>query len=279
MYKRLLVHIPTERSARAAIDASISFALTCGAHVDAVATGFETTFAVSPLAAEGGAAVAAVYEADHELATERANAALRLFEFEAKAAGISYDCRALTGTFFEVTSMLGPAARLHDLTIVSQPEAQHGSSDNRLPQELLVQCGGPVLFVPYTFHGAFSAARIGICWDGSRLAARALRDAMPLVSRADALTVITINGDKAPAEASQDRLIKYLANIGLPAKAISLDADHANIQPAILSIAADESLDLLVMGGYGHSHLQEFVLGGVTREMFRSMTVPTLMSH
>src|SRR5262249_17762401 len=141
------------------------------------------------------------------------------------------------------------------------------------------QSGGPVLFIPYTFRGAFSAARIGICWDGSRLAARALRDAMPFLSRADALTVISINGDKAPTEASQDRLIKYLASLGLPAKAISLDANHAAIQPTILSIAADESLDLLVMGGYGHSRLQETVLGGVTREMFRSMTLPTLMSH
>jgi nucleotide-binding universal stress UspA family protein len=170
-------------------------------------------------------------------------------------------------------------ARLHDLTLVSQPEPEHSGLDNQIPQELLFQCGGPVLFVPYTFRGAFSAARIGICWDGSRLAARALRDAMPFLTRADALTVIAINGDKAPTEASQDRLIKYLTSRGLPAKAISLDADHADIQPTILSIAADESLDLLVMGGYGHSRLHETVLGGVTREMLHSMTLPALMSH
>jgi nucleotide-binding universal stress UspA family protein len=279
MYRTLLAHIPTERSVRAAIDASVSLALVYGAHVDAVATGYETTYAVTPLAAEGGAAVAAIYEADRELAMGRANAALELFEFEAKAAGVSYRSRAVTGTFHEVTSMLGPMARLHDLTIVSQPEPAHGGFDNQIPQELLFQCGGPVLFVPYTFRGAFGAARIGICWDGSRLAARALRDAMPFLTRADALTVISINDVKAPPEASLDRLIKHLARVGLPAKAISLEADHANIQPAMLSIAADESLDLLVMGGYGHTRLQETVLGGVTRDMFRSMTVPTLMSH
>lgn len=279
MYKNLLVHIPTERSARAAIDASISLALSCGAHVDAVAAGYEATYAVSPLAAEGSAAVAAIYEADRELALERARAALRLFEFEAKAAGISYECRTTSGTFFEVASMLGPTARLHDLTIVSQADSEHSTFDNQIPQELLFQCGGPVLFIPYTFRGAFSAGHIGICWDGSRLAARALRDAMPFLSRADTLTAISINGAQAPAEASQERLIKYLAGLGLPAKAISLDADHANIQSTILSVAADESLDLLVMGGYGHSRLHETVLGGVTREMFHSMTLPTLMSH
>jgi nucleotide-binding universal stress UspA family protein len=137
-----------------------------------------------------------------------------------------------------------------------------------------------VLFMPYTFRGAFFAKRIGICWDGSRLAARAVHDAMPLLKAADALLVITVNeADNVPAEASPTHLVRYLARAGLPARLISLDTDHSRIQSGILSLAADESIDLLVMGGYGHSRLRETVLGGVTRDMLRSMTVPTLMSH
>jgi nucleotide-binding universal stress UspA family protein len=66
---------------------------------------------------------------------------------------------------------------------------------------------------------------------------------------------------------------------GLPARIVSVPAGHSDIQPTILSVAADQSLELLVMGGYGHSRLQERILGGVTREMLRCMTVPTLMSH
>lgn len=280
MYKNVLVHILTERSARAAVDASVSFAISSGAHVDAVAAGCETTFAVPPIAIDGGAAVAAIYDADREFARASANDALRVFEVEGEAAGISYHCRAVTGTLHDVTSTLGPLARLHDLTIVSLPELEDSTFDNQIPKDILFQSGGPVLFVPHTFRGAFAAARIGICWDGSRLAARALRDAMPFLSRADALTAITINGkDAVPAEASQDQLVKHLAALGLSAKTVLLDTDHADIQPTILSIAADEGLDLPVMGGYGHSRLQEVVLGGVTRGMFRSMTVPTLMSH
>jgi nucleotide-binding universal stress UspA family protein len=58
-----------------------------------------------------------------------------------------------------------------------------------------------------------------------------------------------------------------------------VSAEHANIQPSILSVAADAGIDLIVMGGYGHSRLQERILGGVTRGMLQSMTVPTLMSH
>jgi nucleotide-binding universal stress UspA family protein len=67
--------------------------------------------------------------------------------------------------------------------------------------------------------------------------------------------------------------------MGLPVMTVCLEAERGNVQPSLLSLAADERLDLLVMGGYGHARLQEAVFGGVTREMFRSMTVPVLMSH
>ena len=70
-----------------------------------------------------------------------------------------------------------------------------------------------------------------------------------------------------------------MARSGLPLRTISLNVDRDEVQASILSVAADENLDLLVMGGYGHARMQETVFGGVTREMFRSMTVPVLMSH
>jgi nucleotide-binding universal stress UspA family protein len=278
MYKSMLVHIPTERSARPAVDGSISLAMSCGAHLDAIATGFETINNV-PFVAEGGAAVASMFELELERAMERAQAALAVFEIEARGAKISYGSRAMAGTLGEVVAMVGAAARLYDLTVVSQGEPGRGVFDNQFPQELLLQTGGPLLMLPYTFRGAFKAARIGICWDGSRLAARALRDAMPLLTQADALTIITLNASEVPADASPAQLAKHLARNRLPVRTISLQADRGDVQSSILSVAADESLDLLVMGGYGHSRLQETVFGGVTREMFRSMTVPVLMSH
>ena len=180
----------------------------------------------------------------------------------------------------EAASVIGPAARIRDLTIVAQPDIHRNGFDNILAQEMLFQAGGPVLYMPYTFHGTFAAKRIGICWDGGRLAARALRDAMPLLGKADTLIVITVNEkDEVPPEASPTHLARSLAQTGLPVRVVELDIDRSQIQSGILSLAADESLDLLIMGGYGHSRLKEMVLGGVTREMLRSMTVPTLMSH
>jgi nucleotide-binding universal stress UspA family protein len=73
--------------------------------------------------------------------------------------------------------------------------------------------------------------------------------------------------------------MRYLSPLEVPTEIDSLKSEKANIQSSILSLAADESLNLLVMGGYGHSRLKETVFGGVTRDMLESMTVPTLMSH
>ncbi len=163
---------------------------------------------------------------------------------------------------------------------MTEPDPERDTDDNDIPQEILFEAGGPVLFMPRTFQGPFAASRVGICWDGSRRAARAVRDAMPFLAQASVTKVIALNEpDESPARASSAQLVARLASDGLSAKAISLTAERANIQAAILSVAADEGLDLLVMGAYGHSRLQERVLGGVTRDMLSCMTVPVLMSH
>ena len=82
-----------------------------------------------------------------------------------------------------------------------------------------------------------------------------------------------------PAEASLEKLGRYLARYDRPTRLVDLPAERGNIQPSILSMAADADLDMLVMGAYGHSPLKEGFLGGVTREMLDVMTIPTLMSH
>jgi len=103
---------------------------------------------------------------------------------------------------------------------------------------------------------------------------------MPLLEQAEAITLITINAESSvPADASAAHLARYLARLGVPTEIDRVNTARANIQSSILSLAADESLNLLVMGGYGHSRLKETVFGGVTRDMLHAMTVPTLMTH
>ena len=277
MLKNLLVHIPSERLIRPVVDAAVSLAVARAAHLDAISIGYETTNVA--LAIEGGAAVAAVFEIERERALARAEAALAIFDAEARNAGIDYGLEALSGLPVEVIAKVTASARLHDLTIMLQPDVDRDTFDNSLPQEILFQCGGPVLVIPTIHKGPLEARRIGIAWDGSRLAARAVRDAAPFLARAEAIAIISVNEAQDPGEASAAGLAAHLARRGLQARVERTTVDHATIQPAILSIAADANLDLIVMGGYGHSRLQERILGGVTRGMFQSMTVPTLMSH
>jgi nucleotide-binding universal stress UspA family protein len=280
MIKDILVLVPTERPGRPVIDASVSLAATFGTHLDAFAAGYVSTSTAYVVDGAAGAAVAGVFEMEQERANQRAVAALEVFEAEARNARISYRCHPLETVPADAAEAIGAAARLHDLSVVLQPLSGYETFDNTLPKEILFRSAGPVLFVPHIFRGAFRAKRIGICWDGSRLAARALRDARPLLAQADSLVAISINGaDNLPAYASTDELAKYLARADLPIQVIDLTASRNEIQPTILSLAADESLDMLVMGGYGHSRLQEGLLGGVTRAMLQTMTVPTLMTH
>ena len=278
MIRDILVHIPTEHPQRPVVDASVSLAASFGAHLDVIAIGYiwpATGFRPDPDAA---AAVGAGFEAERERATERAATALAIFETEARNARIAYASHPTADFAASAAVSIGAAARLYDLAIVPQPEAER--QDNTILREILLQAGGPVLFIPHIFRGAFKAKRIGICWDGSRLAARALRDARPFLAQADRLLAILISGaDSTPGEASGDKLAKHLALAGLPVRVIKLPAARANIQPSVLSVAADENFEMLVMGAYGHSHLQEGILGGVTRAMLGTMTVPTLMSH
>jgi len=277
MLRDLLVHIPSERPVRPVLDAAVSLAVTHAAHLDAVSIGFEYTDV--DLTPDGGAEAEALFEAEHDGALARANAALAVFETEARNASISYGLRPLAGAPAEATAAVTALARLHDLTITLQPEPGSDTFDNAVAQEILFQSGGPVLFIPYTHNARFEPRHIGIAWDGSRLAARALRDAAPFLARSEAITLIAVNAAEIPAELSAEILVSHLARRGLAADIERISADRADIQPTILSVAADIGIDLIVMGGYGHLRLQERILGGVTRGMLQSMTVPTLMSH
>jgi nucleotide-binding universal stress UspA family protein len=121
-----------------------------------------------------------------------------------------------------------------------------------------------------------------IAWDGTREATRALNDALPLMTQAKTVTVITVFAQQSEferAHAGLQRTVHHLERHGVAARAEeSLRGDLA-ISDVLLSRAADLGADLLVAGAYHHSPLREALLGGVSRELLQHMTVPLLMSH
>jgi len=277
MFRNILVHIPSERPIRPVIEVAVALAMARRSHLDAVAIGYESMGAIGMLVGSSGAAVAAAVGAEQERAQERADAAISVFEVEARPADIAYGVRSVTAIPAEAGKTIGALARLYDMTIVLQPDRSKSSYDNDIPEEVLFSSGGPMLMVPYIHKGPLDTHHVGIAWDGSRLAARALRDAMPFLTGAKAVTVIAVNEEAG--EASSDQLIDHLARRGIAAKVQRLAVERNDVQGAILSIAAESNMGLLVMGGYGHSRWQERILGGVTRGMFESVTLPVLMSH
>jgi nucleotide-binding universal stress UspA family protein len=121
--------------------------------------------------------------------------------------------------------------------------------------------------------------RVMICWDGSKSATRAVGDAIPLLERAGHIDVVTVEDRDRRNELRGADIAVHLARHGLNVElkpVVAPDSDAANV---ILSQAADNATDLMVMGGFGHSRFREFVLGGVTRSILGAMTVPVLMSH
>ena len=111
------------------------------------------------------------------------------------------------------------------------------------------------------------------------MAARAIADAMPLITRAKAVDLVIVTERGKNDEITGANMSEHLARHGVAVEVKRIAKGDIAVQDAILDYVADSGADLIVMGGYGHSRLREFILGGVTRSILKSMTVPVLMSH
>jgi len=119
-----------------------------------------------------------------------------------------------------------------------------------------------------------------VCWDGGRTATRAIADAMPFLRRAKSIDVVMVaSGRSKSDDVPGADIAQHLARHDLKIEVKRIVASDIDVPNTILSYAADSSADFLVMGGYGHSRLREFVMGGATRGILSSMTIPVLMSH
>ena len=173
-------------------------------------------------------------------------------------------------------TMLAEAARGADLTLAAQESV--GGLDAlaaRPIDHVILSAGGPVLMLPGQGCDPAMGRRPAVAWNGSREAARALKDALPFLVTAEAVTLLA-GGENAAA--SLDAAAALLRRHAVPVQTRQLPAFHGSAGAALLEAAAAERADLLVMGAYGHSRLREIVLGGATREVLRQADVPVLFS-
>ncbi len=177
---------------------------------------------------------------------------------------------------------LAALARSVDLVIYGQHSPDWHLPTGFRPEDLIVGSGRPVLVVPYAGKFAAVGRRALIAWDGTREAARALHDALPLITDAAAATIMTVRAHQADFEADApalQRLEQHLAHHRITATHEESVRGDVPIADLLLSRAADLDVDLIVTGAYHHSQFREALVGGVSRDLLDHMTVPVLMSH
>lgn len=208
--------------------------------------------------------------------------ALENFAEAATRRGISVETRLVVCNAGDLPEEMALHARYADLVVVGQPGDDSATVQQALLEELIFQSGRPLLVVPWAGKVNPEPKTVMVAWDASGTAARALADALPILKQAKKVIVLVAidegrnsHGDEPGAD-----IALHLArhDIEVEARRIPIGSD---IKPAdvLLSQVADIGADLMVMGGYHHSRVREYILGGVTRTILETMTVPVLMSH
>jgi nucleotide-binding universal stress UspA family protein len=273
--KDIVVNLSGRGAQDFAADYAVSVAAAFGAHITGVA------FLYDPIIPDGtvGGATVELIELQREENSKVAQGAVERFEATARSAGVAAEPRILDVTMEGAATVFGRLARSFDLVVAGQAQREHGASEDIMIEAALFESGRPLLIVPYIQKTPFEPGRILVCWDGGRMAARAIADALPFLERAQVVDIVIVAEARKHDELSGADMSAHLARHGIRAEVKRVVQAELAVEDAILSYAADSGADLMVMGGYGHSRLREFILGGVTRSILQSMTIPVLMSH
>jgi len=170
-----------------------------------------------------------------------------------------------------------------DLIVLSQAsDGKSFETSTAIAEQVVLHSARPTLVVPRAAPIECIGQNILVAWDDTREAARALRDALPLLARAKRVMLVTWKESRAAQEAELLARLhaarQWLGRHGIQGE-VSVEALTTNIARAIMSSAEDMDADLVVMGSYGHARWMEHVLGGATRDMLLKMSLPVLMSH
>jgi nucleotide-binding universal stress UspA family protein len=276
MIKDLVVNLTLEAARDPAADFAVSIAAAFQAHIAAVAFAFDPV--VTPAVLDGLSPTWVDAQRDESRAA--AKAAVDRFEAAAAREGLSAEHRFFETSLGDAIALFGRIARRFDLSVVKQQEPDRPNGDDLIVEAALFQSGRPTVVVPYIQTAPLKLDRVLVAWDGSHGAARAIGDAMPFLRRAKMVDIVMVaDGRTRKDEVPGVEIGNHLARHGLEVEVRQLVADGMDVANTILSHAADNAVDFMVMGGYGHSRLREFVLGGATRGILQTMTVPTLMAH
>lgn len=269
--KDILVHVDNSHDCDKRLQAAFKIAKTFDSHVNGLYVP-ET----APYNFYGNSMAPEIYDVFDQVSKQKTESARALFENE------SADWRSKSTieiTEGDVAKNLLKYSAFHDLLVLGQLDSSKpGNSGRNLLKEIPVEASSPTLLVPYIGSHDCIGKNILIAWDGSREAARSIHYALPFLKKADVVNILSI--DIAQTDnVFENNLVEHLSHHGIIAEHRHLSNTTISAAECILSWVSDFNADLLVMGIYGHNRLREYVIGGVSRTMLESATVPVLFSH
>jgi nucleotide-binding universal stress UspA family protein len=273
--KSILVHADASAQTVMRLHAATALASTHGASVRAL-------YAVLPVYMQYPYSLSISAEATallQQVEDERSERARALFASAASDARMPVEWASTTG---DPVLAFTRAAACSDLAIIGQSDP-----DNELRADVrsdfvpsvIIGSGRPTLVLPHRYQGNAIGRTALLAWKPTREAAHALAGALPLLCSADKVHVALWNeGEDASTDDRAD-IERYLRAHGITPEVHGYGPESRDVGEYLLSLASDVAADLLVMGCYGHGRMREWVLGGATRSVLRSMTVPVLMAH
>ena len=272
--KDILLHIDTSDRGSSVSDFALSLATEMGAHLTAAGIVLEI---VPPASFMGEYP----YDIMAEAIEQARQSAEQNYRKIAAAAPPTVQTelvmiQAISG---QAREDFGRLARHFDIAVAGQGGDEGGSDDELMVEGALFSSGRPVFVVPNIHKGPAKLGKAMVCWDGGLPSARAVAGSIDILKRAGKVEVVSIAGRNLPNEELPGfNINRHLTRHGISATLKKLPAAQ-DIGATLLSYAADSGADYMVMGAYGHSRLREFVLGGTTRTILGSMTIPVLMAH
>lgn len=270
----VVIDLAGERnSAKLAVD----LASRIGAHLTGLALAYDP---ITPAYSMAAPVPTDFMVSAREQAVADAKKAASEFEEIARRAGLSVATQISDVMVGDGFGGVVDHAKLCDLVVVGQDNPdQREPLREVLTEQVMFQAEVPTLLVPHSGPAEFKPDHAIIAWDGGTTAARAVRAAMPLLNLSKKVTVVIVEGGRKRTEMAGSDLATYLARHDLDVTVRTIARSPSGIGQTILDFAGDEGADWMVMGAYGHSRLREFILGGTTARMLKSMTLPVLMAH
>ena len=272
-YKTILAILQSEEDIERVLDCAIPMAVRFEAHLIGLHTEPLPIAYSSPM----GYPDVGLIATETDISRETAGKLKARFDKRTGSDGISAEWRGLESLSGDSAISGLESARSADIVVAQQSDPDAKSRGTADIAALIAETSRPVILVPYAGRIDTGFRKILVAWNGSRQAASAVFDALPLLKAADAVEVLCIDSEEMGMPGGQ--IAATLARHGV---SVTIKAEPSGGTPVAACIEnrlVETGADLLVMGGYGHSRLSEFLFGGVTRSILLSMVTPTLISR